>query len=100
MRSPSKSYRLGWPEMVVLPIVVTIAVGVFTLWIMGVLSLAGYSHQRFDIAMVGVAIKCELLLALPVWLLLRGAAVGVRVLSRLFRPGRRIAVSAVLLPSS
>ena len=94
MRSPSKWYRLGWPEKVVLPIVVTIAVGVFTLWIMGVLSLAGYSHQRFDSTMVGVAIKCELLLALPVWLFLRGADAGVRVLSRVFRRRLRDAVPA------
>ena len=100
MRRPSKWKRLGWPEMVVLPLVVTIAVGVLALWIVGVLLLAGYSHQRFDGAMVHVAINCELLLALPVWLLLRGAAIGVRVLSRLFRPGLHAAVPAEWSPSS
>ena len=100
MRTLSKWYRFGWPEMVVLPIMAIIAVGVLALWGIGVLSLMGYSHQRFDSAMVHVAINTEVILMLPVWLFLRTADIGVRVLSRLFRPDLGAAVTAGLRPSS
>jgi hypothetical protein len=100
MRTQSKWYRVGWPEKVVLPIAAIIAGGAFTVWIIGVLSLVGYSHQRFDSAMFVTAIKAELILILPIWLFLRAADIGVRVLSRLSRPSLRAVASAGLLPTA
>jgi len=100
MRTLSKWYRFGWPEMVVLPIAAIIAGAVCTCWIIGVVSLVGYSHQRFDSAMFHAAINAEAILILPTWLFLRTADIGVRVLSRVFRPGLHAAVSTGLVPSS
>ena len=100
MRNQSKWYRFGWPEMVVLPIAVIIAGGMCAFWIIGVLSLVGLSHQRFDSAMFYGAIEVELILMLPIWLFLRTADIGVKVLNRLFRPALGSAVSTRLRPSS
>jgi len=100
MRNQSKWYRFGWPEMVVLPIAVIIAGGMCAFWIIGVLSLVGLSHQRFDSAMFNGVIEAELILMLPIWLFLRTADIGVKILNWLFKPALRSAVSAGLRPTS
>ena len=100
MRTQPNWYRFRWPEMVVLPIAVIIAGGMCAFWIVGALSLVGLSHQRFDSAMFNGAIEVELILMLPIWLFLRTADIGVKVLNRLFRPALRTAVSARLQLSS
>jgi hypothetical protein len=94
------TYRFAWPEMVVLPLALIIAGAAYAFWILGVLSLAGYPLQRFDSAMYNGTIYVELVLILPIWLFLRMADIGVRLLSRLFRRGLRAAGPAGMLPAS
>ena len=87
MRSQPKWYRFLWPELLVLPIALILAGGAYGIWIVGANSLAGFPHQRFDDAMVQGTLQAELVLVLPIWLFLRGADIGARMLRRLFRPG-------------
>ena len=100
MRSRSRWYRFVWPELIVLPIALIIAGGVCAFWLIGDLSLAGYPHQRFDSAMAHGTINAEVVLVLPIWLFLRAADIGVRILSRLFRTDPRRSGSGGLRSAS
>lgn len=100
MRTPSNWYRFVWPEIIALPIALIIASGAYAFWTIAVLSLAGDAHQRFDSAMMDGTIKAVLVLVVPIWLLLRGADIGVRVLSRLLRTDPRRTDPAGLHPAS
>ena len=100
MRTQSKLYRFIWPEMVALPIALIIAGGAYAFWIVGVLSLAGYQHQRFDSAIYEATVNAELVLVLPLWLFLRAMDLSVRYLSRLLRSDYRRSGSAGLRSAS
>lgn len=99
MRTPSKWYRLVWPEVIALPIALIFAGGAYAFWNIAVLSLAGNVHQRFDSMMIDGTIKAVLLLVVPIWLLLRGADIGVRILSRSYRTDPRRFAPAGLPPA-
>jgi hypothetical protein len=100
MRTQSKWYRFIWPEMIVLPIALIIAGGACVFWFLGDMSLAGYPHQRFDSAMYLGTINAEMVLVLPIWLFLRAADIGVRVLRWSFRSGIRASGPAGLRAAS
>jgi hypothetical protein len=84
-----KRRLLVWADKVVLLMALFIAAGALLCWVIGIVSLDGRPHLRFDSAMIDWTTQTELMLVPPLWLFLRGMDFGARALGRWLRSSLR-----------